>query len=165
VKLTPTGRLESGLIAAGNSPGFTSVKSAQLIIADARLSVQFPTLLIWSVCGGVEPEQFAVPRFPVPATSIAPAAVLHITVTAVFGLAGSLLAMLKVADFAPKVVGVQSNVKIKFASGLTFTGKVGPDASETSALPEVLVMLLMGILSAPVSDTSNWPTQVEPLQT
>src|SRR5580692_5421801 len=165
VNLTPTSRPESGLIVAGNSPGFTSVKSAQEMTADTTSRLQVPTLLILRVCGGVVPEQLAVPKSPLPVTLIVPDPVLHVTVTGVFGLAGSLLAMLKVADFAPTVVGVQVNVKLKLASGLMFTGKVGPVASEMSVLPEVRVMLLMSRLSAPVSATSTLPAPVEPSQT
>src|SRR5271154_3969187 len=52
VKLTPTGRLESGLIVAGNSLGFTSVKSAQEMTADTTSRLQVPVLLICNVCGG-----------------------------------------------------------------------------------------------------------------
>src|SRR5215469_11328630 len=146
VKLMPIGRLASGLIAAGNSPGLTSVKSEQLIIADATWSVQ-------------------VPKLPLPVTSIMPEATLHVTVSGVLGLIGSLLAMLKVALLAPNEVGVQARVKLKLASGLMLTGKVGPVASEISVLPEERVMLLISRLSAPVSDTSSCAEPVDPSQT
>src|SRR5579862_284942 len=49
VKLTPTSSSESGLIAAGNSVGFTSVKSAQEMTADDTFRLQVPTLLIFRV--------------------------------------------------------------------------------------------------------------------
>ena len=68
------------------------MKSAQEMTADVTCRLQVPTLLTCSVCGGVVPEQLAVPKFPLPVTSIVPDDVLHVTVTAVFGLAGSLLA-------------------------------------------------------------------------
>ena len=59
VKLIPTSSPESGLIVAGNSPGFTSVKSRHEMIADTTLRLQVPTLLIFSVCAGTFPPQTA----------------------------------------------------------------------------------------------------------
>ena len=68
------------------------------------------------------------------------------------------------ADYT-NVVGVQLNEKLKLASGLMFTGKVGPVANVMSVLPEVRVILLMSRLSAAVFDTSSSAEPVEPKQT
>ena len=166
VKLTPRSRLESALIVAGNSAGFTSAKcgrppgfvavKGQEMTAEATLRPQEPVLSTFSVCvAPVPPLQTEAPKLPLPVSVTVPDPVLQVAVTTVVGLTGSLLAMLKVAVFDPTDVGVQLNAKLKLASGLMFTGKVGPAASEISVLPEVWVMLVMERLSAPVSDTSN----------
>ena len=157
-KLTPTGSPESALIVAGNSVGFTSVKAEEQPVraADATLSPQLPVLSTFSVCvAPVPPLQTEAPKLPLPVSVTVPDPVLQVAVRTVVGLTGSLLAMLKVAVFDPTDVGVQLNAKLKLASGLMFTGKVGPAASEISVLPEVCIMLVMVRLSAPVSDTSN----------
>src|SRR5271155_3554216 len=72
VKLTPTSSSESALIVAGNSPGFTSVKSAHEMTAEVTMRPQGPTLLSFSVCGGALPPQTAVPKSPLPVTLIVP---------------------------------------------------------------------------------------------
>src|SRR3984957_11756454 len=91
VKLIPTSSPESGLIAAGNSAGFTSVKSAHEIIADVTFRLQVPTLLILRVWGGVSAEQLAVPKLPLPVTLMVPLPSLPVAVRLVIGAPGSLL--------------------------------------------------------------------------
>jgi len=163
--LTVRSMPESGLIGTGNVGGLTSVKSAHVGTALIRLRLHPPTLFTLIVCAGVVPPHVAVPKSPLPVTTIVPDAVVQVTVTSLRGVTESLLAIVNVADFAPNVVGVQLNEKLKLASGLTFTGKVGPVANVMSVLPEVRVILLMSRLSAAVFDTSSSAEPVEPLQT
>ena len=93
-------------MAAGNSAGFTSVKSGQEINAADTLRLQVPTLLIFSVCGGTEPEQLAVPKLPLPVTLIVPLPSLPVAVRTVVGDPGSLLLIAIIADCGPTMVGV-----------------------------------------------------------
>src|SRR3984957_15512771 len=125
VKLTPTSSPESGLIAAGNSPGFTSVKSAHEITADVTFKLQVPTLFIFRVCVGVVPEQLAVPKLPLPVTLIVPLPSLPVAVRVVIGAPGSLLLIAIVAVCGPTMVGLNCIVKSTWASGLIVTGVIG----------------------------------------
>jgi hypothetical protein len=68
------------------------------MIADVTFRLQVPTLFILRVCGGVVPEQLAVPKLPLPVTLIVPFPSLPVAVRVVTGAPGSLLLIAIVAD-------------------------------------------------------------------
>src|SRR5580692_2172846 len=105
----PTPRLESGLIGAGNSAGFTSVNAEEQPVsdADATSRLQVPTLLIFSVCVTADPPpQTEVLKTPLPVTFSVPLPSVPVAVKTVVGAPGSLLLIAIVAVWGPTVLGV-----------------------------------------------------------